>query len=122
MQNPNRALAFLTYLLPFIGSLLVFLLNRKNALALYHACQALALFGGLILVPVSWLVLGWLLAQIPMAGPILTISLFTLVLAAAAVIVVGWLMGLSNALRAKFAPIPVFGGWGDKTFERLYRP
>ncbi len=122
MQNPNRAFAFLTYLLPFIGSLLVFLFSRKNALALYHACQSLALFVGVILVPAGWLVVGWLLAQIPMAGPILAISLFALVMAAAVVVVIGWLTGLSNALRAKFAPIPLFGGWGDKTLERLYRP
>jgi len=91
-------------------------------LALYHACQSLALFVGVILVPAGWLVVGWLLAQIPMAGPILAISLFALVMAAAVVVLIGWLTGLSNALRAKFAPIPVFGGWGDKTFERLYRP
>lgn len=122
MQNPNRVLAFLTYLLPIVGSLFVLLFGRRNALALYHACQSLALFLGVIVVPVGWAVIGWLVAQIPVAGPILAVALFALVIAAAIAVVVGWLTGLANALRARFIPIPVFGGWGDRTFARLYRP
>lgn len=122
MQKPNRLLAFLSYLLPFVGSVLVLLFNRRNALALYHACQALALFLGMIVVPLGWVVFGWLLSFIPLVGPILGAGLFSLVIAAAIAVVIGFIMGLINALRARFIPIPVFGGWGDNVFKQLYRP
>ena len=122
MQKPNRLLAFLSYLLPFVGSVLVLLFNRRNALALYHACQALALFLGMIVVPLGWVVFGWVLSFIPLVGPILGAGLFSLVIAAAIAVVIGFIMGLINALRARFIPIPVFGGWGDNVFKQLYRP
>lgn len=122
MQKPNRLFAFLAYLLPFVGPLLILLFNRKNALALYHACQSLALFGGIILVPAGWLVFGWLVAQIPLAGPILAVSLFALVIAAAIAALIGLFTGITNALQARFVPVPVFGGWGDSAFARLYQP
>lgn len=122
MQKPNRVLAFLSYLLPVVGSLLVLLINRKNALALYHACQALALFLGMVVVPVGWLIFGWLLAQIPLVGPILAAGLFALVIAAAMAATIAFVLGMINALRARFIPIPLFGGWGDSAFKQLYRP
>ena len=122
MQKPNRLLAFLSYVLPFVGSLLVLLVSRRNALALYHACQALALFLGIILVPVGWVVFGWLLSFIPLVGPILAAGLFALVMAAAIVVVIGFIIGIINALRARFIPIPVFGGWGDSLFKQFYQP
>lgn len=122
MQKPNRLLAFLSYVLPFVGSALVLLFSRRNALALYHACQALALFLGIIFVPVGWVVFGWLLSFIPLVGPILAAGLFAVVMAAAMTTVIGFVIGMTNALRARFIPIPVFGGWGDNLFKQFYRP
>ncbi len=122
MQKPNRLLAFLSDLLPVVGSLLVLLFSRRNALALYHACQSLALFLGIILVPVGWMVFGWLLSFIPLVGPILAAGLFALVMAAAIAVVIGFIVGVINALRGRFIPIPVFGGWGDNLFKQFYRP
>ncbi len=66
MQKPNRVLAFLSYLLPFVGSIVAIVADRKNAFALYHACQALAMFLAAVLLPIAWLVVAWLAAWVPL--------------------------------------------------------
>jgi uncharacterized membrane protein len=122
VQRPNRALAFLAYLLPVVGPLLVLLFNRKNSFALYHACQSLALTAAAIIVPVAWVVIGWILAWVPLAGALLAIAMFALVMAGYIVIVIGLVSGLINSLRAKQAAAPIFGGWGESLFMRIATP
>lgn len=184
MQKPNRLLALLCYLLPPIAPLLLILLRRKDAFALYHACQALALVGGAIVVPLLWLVIGWTFAFVsvefpiayiapialllfapvlrrrqhaarykdrgswlsialtvvvaialiygsylvitwlapiflPLGGPLLLMSGFSIVIAAAIALAAAWLVGIVNALSAKLRPAPVYGGWGERLFAKL---
>ncbi len=122
MQKPNRTLAFIAYLLPVVGPLLVLLFNRRNLFSLYHACQSLAITLGLVVMPVGWIVLGWLLTWVPLVGPLLAAALFTLVIAAYLALIIGWVLGLINSLRAKQTATPVFGGWGERLFMRMATP
>ncbi|MFN8489670.1 MAG: hypothetical protein U0350_18950 [Caldilineaceae bacterium] len=122
MQKPNRTLAFIAYLLPIVGPLLVFLFNRRNLFSLYHACQSLTITLGLVIMPFGWLVLSWLLIWVPLIGSVLAASLFTLVMAAYLALIIGWVLGFINSLRAKQAAIPVFGGWGERLFMRMATP
>jgi uncharacterized membrane protein len=71
VEKPNRILAFLSYLLVLIGPLIVLLFRRKDRFSLYHACQSLALLGVAIVVPVGWLVIGWLFTWMSVTAPIL---------------------------------------------------
>ena len=114
MQKSNRTLAFLAYLLPVIGPLLVLLADRKNTFALYHAFQSLGLTLIAIVAPIVWAVCAWLLMWIPLAGGLLAAALFALVVAAYITLFIAWLAGMSNALRNELAPAPVFGGWGER--------
>ena len=119
MQKPNRPLAFLAYLLPLIGPLLVWLLARKNTFALYHACQSLALTLIAIIVPLGWALIAWAMTWVPLAGPMMAAALFALVIAAYLALVVAWGMGLANALRALHSAVPMYGGWGERLYGRL---
>ncbi len=114
MQKSNRTLAFLAYLLPVLGPLLVLLADRKNTFALYHACQSLGLTLIAVVAPVVWVVFAWLLMWIPLAGALLAAALFALVVAAYITLLIAWVAGMSNALRNQLAPAPVFGGWGER--------
>ncbi len=119
MQKQNRTLAFLAYLIPVIGPLLVLLFNRKNGFALYHACQALALTVAAVIVPLAWVVFGWILIWLPLAGPVLAVSLFALVISAYIAIIIGLIFGLVNSLRGQTSAALVFGGWGESLFLRI---
>jgi uncharacterized membrane protein len=78
------------------------------------AVVALALIYG------SYLVINWLAPIfLPLGGPLLLMSGFSIVIAAALALVVAWLIGLANALRAQVRPVPVYGGWGERLFSRL---
>ncbi|CAN5648922.1 hypothetical protein BH10CHL1_BH10CHL1_30560 [soil metagenome] len=119
MQKQNRTLAFLAYLIPVIGPLLVLLFNRKNAFALYHACQALALTIAAVIVPIAWIIFGWIIIWVPLAGAVLAVSLFALVMAAYLIIAISLIVGLVNSLRGRTSSAFVFGGWGENLFLRI---
>jgi uncharacterized membrane protein len=117
MHQPNRPLAFLAYLLPLVGPLLVLLIGRKNSFALFHACQALGLLFVAVLAPVVWLVISLVIITIPWIGSILSNMIFALVIAAYIAIAVGWISGLVNSLRGQLSAVPVLGGWGEGIFD-----
>ncbi|GIV70351.1 hypothetical protein [Caldilinea sp.] len=73
MHRPNRLLAALSYLLILVGPLAIVLLRRRDRFTLYHACQSLALVGGAVVVPLLWLVFGWLTAFVSVEYPLLFI-------------------------------------------------
>lgn len=120
--QPSTAISFLVYFVPVLGWLVGLIFLRRNVVAFYHACQALALTLGAIFVPLVWAVAGWVVAWIPLVGPVTAIASFSLVMAAALAVVVAWFFGLSNALQAKIEPVPFFGRWGERIFLRLVRP
>ena len=72
------------------------------------------------LIYASYLVLKWLAPIfLPLGGPLLLMSGFSVVIAAAIVLVIAWLFGLFNALSAQIRPVPIYGGWGERLFARL---
>ncbi len=120
--QPSPIVSFLIYFVPVLGWLVGLFFLRRNIVAFYHACQALALTLGALLIPLLWAVAGWGIAWIPLVGPVTAIAAFALVIAGAVAVIVAWIMGLVNALRGKTVPVPIFGGWGERIFLRLVRP
>lgn len=112
-------MALFSYLVPYVGSLVVILTNRKNLFALYHACQALAIFLIALLTPVVWVLFALAVTWIPMAGPVLSAASFALVIAAFIVLVIAWIVGLVNSVRERLEPVPIFGDWGNRLFKWL---
>lgn len=119
MTTTPRVTPFLIYLLPVVGWLAGLLLLRRNAIALYHTCQALALTLGVLFVPALWAVAGWGVAWIPLVGPVLTIASFSIVIAAIPTFIIVWIMGMLHALRGQTMPLPLVGAWGEAIFRRL---
>lgn len=121
VTKSNRLVNLLVYLLPVVGWLFVLVAMRRNLVARYHACQALVLNLALVLIPAGWAVIGWLVAWIPLIGPVTSVALFSLVIAAVPALVIAWLLGMVNALRDEVVPVPIFGSYGDKLFDRMTR-
>ncbi len=111
MNKPKRYLAFLSYLLTIPGWLYVLLFHRKDELAVYHARQSMLLTLLAVGAPVVWAVVGWIISWIPYWGFIITVILFTLVIAIYVLLVVDWIVGMVYALQAKIKPVPVVGQW-----------
>ncbi len=72
-EKPNRILSVLAYLLVLIGPLIILIFRRKDKFSLYHACQALALVLVAIVVPLGWLVIGWVFTFLSVTAPTLYI-------------------------------------------------
>jgi hypothetical protein len=76
-----------------------------------------------ILIYFSWLALRFLSNLVlPLGGPLLFMAGFSVVIAAYIALAVAWLMGMFNALRAAWKPVPIFGGWGERLYARLAEP
>ena len=114
MSKPKRHLAFLAYLLSILGWLYVLLFHRKDEFAAYHAKQSLGLTIIAIGVLVVWTVVAWIVSWLPLAGPIIAVALFSLVIATYIVLAMSWVTGMVYALQAKAKPIPVVGGWAQR--------
>ena len=120
-QKPNegpRLLAALAYVLPLLGGLLGLAIDRGNPLTRLHAAQSIGALLTMALALLVWAVAGYVLAMVPMIGPIFSISLFSLVIAMAIFLAVNWLISFLFALRGEERTIPlanrltrrVFGG------------
>jgi uncharacterized membrane protein len=120
VQKPNRLLAVLCYLLPIVGPVAIFLFGRRKLFALYHACQAIMLAAMAVLLPVAWLVASLAIAWVPMAGPTLGASAFTIVIVGLLAAVVLGIVGIFNAFGAKMTPLFLVGRRGERLFVRLY--
>ena len=124
MNEPKRHLAFLAYLLPIFGWLYVLLFQRKDEFAVYHAKQAMILTIAALGAPVAWVVVAWIVAWLPLAGPIIAAALFALVILVYIFLAATWVIGMIYALQAEMKPVPVLGGWakwipvGDQVARR----
>ena len=112
MSNPSRVAAVLAYI-PIIGWVYVLIAGRNNNLAIYHLRQSIGLVVFLIGSFVAWAVIGWLLAWIPYMD-VLSMALFTLVIAAYIYGVVALILGLINAWQSRTVPLPLFGRWANR--------
>jgi uncharacterized membrane protein len=113
MNTPARLPALLAYLIPVIGWLYVFFFQRKNTFAIFHLRQAVGLFLFLVATIVTWGAIAWVMAWIPYMA-VLGIALFTIVIAACLYGLVAWVMGMTNALRNRLVPLPIFGQWANR--------
>lgn len=111
MKPSSRYLAFLAYLLSLPGALILLLLRRRDPFVFYHARQSLVLSLAALVAPLIWAALAWALAWIPTVGPLLGISLFSLVIAIFIALAFSWLAGLIYALQGKIRPLPLIGAW-----------
>jgi uncharacterized membrane protein len=112
MTSSSRFPAVLAYI-PVIGWLFVLFFQRKNELAIFHVRQSIGLVVFLVGVFLAWAVVAWILAWIPLMA-IIGIALFTVVIAAILFGAVALVMGLLNALRNRFTPLPLFGQWANR--------
>jgi uncharacterized membrane protein len=112
MNSTSRISAVLAYI-PVLGWLFVFLVDRRDPLAMFHLKQSLGLFLSLAALTLGWAVLGWVLTWIPYLD-VLAVALFALVLTAYLVGAVVWVMGVVNAAQAQLVELPLFGGWAER--------
>jgi uncharacterized membrane protein len=113
VSQSNRISALLAYLLLIIGWFYVFLLNRDDKLAVYHAKQSIMIVLAAIGAPIVWAVFSWIITFIPLVGGVLAAASFALVIATYFVLVVAWFVGMSYALQAKQKPVPLVGRWAE---------
>ena len=113
MKLSTRLLALLAYLLPVISWIYIGVFQRKDSFARFHLRQSIGVFLIFVIALVTWAVVGWFIAWIPY-GFILSVMLFSLVIAAALVAVVAWILGIVNALASRKAFVPIFGRWADR--------
>jgi uncharacterized membrane protein len=117
MNRISRLPAVLAYLIPVIGWLYVLLFHRKNQLAEYHLKQSIGLVLFLVATTASWAVIAWALAFIPYMV-VLSMALFAIVIVAYFYGFAAWILGMSNAVRARQTPLPFFGQWASRLFMR----
>jgi uncharacterized membrane protein len=114
VSEQKRMLAFVAYLLGILGWLYVLLCQRRSRFAVYHAKQSLGLTLVAVATPAIWAVGAWLFSWIPLAGPLVAATGFSLVILAYVVLGVAWITGMANALRAKTKPLPLVGKWMEQ--------
>jgi len=98
---------------PILGWLYVYLMERKNTLALFHLRQSIGLFVFLVGVFIGWAVIAYALALIPFMA-VISVSLFAIVIAAYIFGAVAWVMGILNAFKRTLSPLPLFGRWANR--------
>jgi uncharacterized membrane protein len=111
-EEYSRLAAVIAYL-PVIGWLYVYFAGRSNKLAMFHLRQSVGLVLFLLGTMAAWIVIAWLLAWIPFMAA-LSAALFAIVLGAYIFGAFAWLMGIANAGRHNFTPLPGFGNWAEE--------
>ena len=114
--SEQRVFAVLAYLLPVIGGVVGLILDGDNPLTRAHARQSIGAALTLILAFFAWAVGGYIISLIPIAGPILAIALFSLVIAMAVFLAANWLVSLAMALRGAERTIP----FANRVVTRLF--
>ena len=113
----ERLFAMLAYALPLLGGIIGLAADRANPLTRTHAQQSIAAILTLALSFVVWAAVGYLVGLIPIVGPIVAISLFSLVIAMFIFLAANWLIGLAVAMRGQERTIP----FANRLVKRLFR-
>ncbi|MCY4020232.1 MAG: hypothetical protein OXG39_12570 [Chloroflexi bacterium] len=106
VSKAGRFFAVLAYIVPVLGGLVGLALDGRNPLTQNHARQSIAAVVALILSFLLWAVVGYLIGLVPIAGPIVSISLFSLVVAMLIFMAINWIISLLVALRGQERTIP----------------
>lgn len=112
-------MAFLSYLISIVGAAVVLLNPKRTSYAAFHARQSLGIFLLAVLMSIAWVVAGWIVIWIPVAGPAFAAALFTLVIATYIILFVCWIKGMVNALKGKMDPVPIVGASIAKVLVKL---
>jgi len=112
MNNQSPFPAAIAYI-PVIGWLYVYVLQRKNPLAVFHLRQSVGLVLFLLGSLIGWAVVAYLVALIPYMAAF-SVAGFTIVIAAYFFGALTWIMGIVNALKSKSIPLPLFGRWASR--------
>jgi uncharacterized membrane protein len=102
----NAAIAYL----PVIGWIYILLVANKDEFGRFHLRQSIGLVLFLVAVFLGWAGIGWVIAWLPF-GSTVSVTLFTIVIAAVGYSVIAWVIGIVNALRGVMNPLPIFGLW-----------
>ena len=101
-MQPNIE-AGLSYVLGWVTGLIFFLMEKQNRFVRFHAMQSILFFGGLTVIRIILIVVGF----IPILGG--------LAWAAVAIIgVVGYIVLLINAFQGKYFKLPIIGDYAEK--------
>ena len=104
----NVDAALLAYLVPILGPVYILVLRKEDAFSRFHAMQSLSIVAALILAPAVWILFSFLVSLIPFGG-VVAAYVFALVVAVYLAVIVAWVAGIVNALRARRSPVPFFG-------------
>ncbi len=104
----NIDVALLAYLVPVLGPAYILALRKQDEFGRYHAVQGLTLVLALVMAPVAWAVFSGIVAWIPFGG-VIAAYVFALVVAVYLAVIIAWVAGIVNVLRARRAPVPFFG-------------
>lgn len=102
----NAAIAYI----PVIGWIYILLVANRDEFGRFHLRQSIGLVLFLAAVFAGWAAIAWLIAWLPF-GSTVSVTLFTLVIAAVGYGVIAWVIGIVNALRGVMNPLPIFGLW-----------
>ena len=104
----NIDVALLAYIVPVLGPAYILALRREDDFGRFHAMQGMTLVLALVLAPVAWALFSAIVAWIPFGG-VIAAYVFALVVAVYLAVIVAWVAGIVNVLRARRAPVPFFG-------------
>ena len=113
------------YIVPIGLALLLPVVQRRRKAVRYAERNSwvgilLTLVVAVALIYGCWLVLNFLAPFVlPLGGPLLLMTGFSVVIAAYLALFVVWVIGMINALRAAWKPVPIFGGYGERLYARL---
>lgn len=116
LATHRRLFAMLAYILPLVGGIIGLAADRANPLTRIHAQQSIAAVLVMILSFIVWVVVGYLVGLIPIAGPIIAVSLFSLVIAMFIFLVMNWIISLAVAMRGQERTIP----FANRLVKRLF--
>lgn len=112
----GRVFAVLAYIVPVLGGIIGLAVDGHNPLTRHHAQQSIATVLASILSFLVWAVVGYVIGLVPIMGPIVSISLFSLVVAMSIFLAINWLVNLVMAMRGHERTIP----FANKIVGRLF--
>lgn len=116
-SNAGRFFAVLAYIVPVLGGLVGLALDGRNPLTRNHAQQSIASVLLMIMSFLVWAALGYLIGLLPILGPIVSISLFSLVIAMLIFLAINWIISLLVAFRGQERTIPFANKLAGRLFD-----
>ncbi|MGC9521935.1 MAG: hypothetical protein ACP5HG_08660 [Anaerolineae bacterium] len=123
MEKRNDAVfATLAYVIPIVGPLYVLLARKVRTEAVPHPLQALVIHLSVFVIPLLWGVVAWPLSWLPIAGPLVSATLFSLVILAYIYTAIVWIVGLVHAIQGKPVLLPLIWNLSRGWLLRLFSP